>query len=130
VPDGTHAGTGRGYTWLGLPGTNGSPELPLPRPYIYIYMYVGVCGHLRKNKRRLVCSRLKPVTRRSKETKRFGSSTNAHCAENTTKNLVEKEKKYNYFLLNVTERHSAKYIMLNTNRETIGKNAILSSVNV
>jgi hypothetical protein len=44
--------------------------------------------------------------------------------------LVEKEKKYNYFLLNVTERHSAKYIMLNTNRETIGKNAILSSVNV
>jgi hypothetical protein len=37
VPDGTHAGTGRGYTWLGLPGTNGSPGLPLPRPYIYIY---------------------------------------------------------------------------------------------
>jgi hypothetical protein len=26
-------GTGRGYTWLGLPGTNGSPGLPLPRPY-------------------------------------------------------------------------------------------------
>jgi hypothetical protein len=30
VPDGTHAGTGRGYTWLGLPGTNGSPGLPVP----------------------------------------------------------------------------------------------------
>jgi hypothetical protein len=28
---------GRGYTWLGLHGTNGSPEIPLPRPYIYIY---------------------------------------------------------------------------------------------
>jgi hypothetical protein len=38
VPDGTPAGTGRGYTWLGLLGTNGSPGLPLP--YIYIYMLV------------------------------------------------------------------------------------------
>jgi hypothetical protein len=28
VPDVTHDGTGRGYTWLGLPGTNGSPGLP------------------------------------------------------------------------------------------------------
>jgi hypothetical protein len=37
VPDETHVGTGRGYTWLGLPGTNGSSGLPLPRPYIYIY---------------------------------------------------------------------------------------------
>jgi hypothetical protein len=35
-PDGTHAGTERGYTWLGLPGTNRSPGLPLPRLYIYI----------------------------------------------------------------------------------------------
>jgi hypothetical protein len=48
VPDGTHTGTGRDYTWLGLPGTNGSPGLPLPRPslslslsiYIYIYIYI------------------------------------------------------------------------------------------
>jgi hypothetical protein len=31
VPDGTHVGTGRGYTWLGLSGTNGSPGLQLPR---------------------------------------------------------------------------------------------------
>jgi hypothetical protein len=37
VHDGTHAGTRHDYTWLGLPGTNGSPELQLPRPYIYIY---------------------------------------------------------------------------------------------
>jgi hypothetical protein len=36
VHDGTHAGAGRGYTWLGLPGTNGSPGLQLPRPYIYM----------------------------------------------------------------------------------------------
>ena len=46
MPDGTHAGTGRGYTWLGLPGTNGSPGLPLPRPYIYIYMLLGFHGVL------------------------------------------------------------------------------------
>jgi hypothetical protein len=40
VPDGTHAGTERDYTWLGLLGTNGSLGLPLPRPYIYIYIYM------------------------------------------------------------------------------------------
>jgi hypothetical protein len=40
VPDGTHAGTGRGYTWLGLPGTNESTGLPLPCPYTYIYIYI------------------------------------------------------------------------------------------
>jgi hypothetical protein len=40
VPDGTHAGVGRGYTRLELPGTNERPELPLPRLYIYIYIYI------------------------------------------------------------------------------------------
>jgi hypothetical protein len=38
VHDWTCAGTMRGCTWLGLPGTNGSPGLPLVRPYIYIYI--------------------------------------------------------------------------------------------
>jgi hypothetical protein len=36
MPDGTHAGTGHDNTWLGLPGTNGSPWLI----YIYIYIYI------------------------------------------------------------------------------------------
>jgi hypothetical protein len=34
----TCIGRVRGSAWLGLPGTNGSPRLPLPPPYIYIYI--------------------------------------------------------------------------------------------
>jgi hypothetical protein len=30
----------RRYTWLGLPSTNGSPELPLAHPYIYNIIYI------------------------------------------------------------------------------------------
>jgi hypothetical protein len=40
VPDGTHAGMGCGYTWLGLPSINGSPDLSL----VYIYIYNGSPG--------------------------------------------------------------------------------------
>jgi hypothetical protein len=35
VYDRMRNGMADGYIWLGLPGTNGSPRLPLPTLYIY-----------------------------------------------------------------------------------------------
>jgi hypothetical protein len=36
VHDRMCAGTTRGYTWLGLPGTNGNPELPLASTLVHV----------------------------------------------------------------------------------------------